>query len=99
MNMLLALILTIQAGELKYIDPPKKPYAYIEMDSRVDCMPCLRWKYSEKKKLEDAGWVVVEKTTIKQAPVFRVVIGERRITHIGYLTMEKLREIVNAKGK
>jgi hypothetical protein len=98
MNMLLALLLTLQTGELKYIDPPSKPYAYIEMESRTDCLPCLRWKYTEKKKLEAAGWTVYERTTVGEAPRFRVVVGAKKVVQVGYLTMERLREIVE-KGK
>jgi hypothetical protein len=82
---------------VQYVDPPAKPYAYIEMETRADCLPCLRWKYSEKSKLEQAGWKVIEKQTSGEAPKFRVVIGERRITHVGYLTMNKLREIVKGE--
>lgn len=96
--MLLALLLTLQSGELKYLDPPSKPYAYIEMETRVDCLPCLRWKYSEKKKLEDAGWVVYERVTVGEAPRFRVVVGAKKVLHKGYLTMQRLKEIVE-KGE
>lgn len=84
---------------LQYVDPPAKPYAYIEMESRTDCLPCLRWKYTEQRKLEAAGWKVYEKTTTGNAPRFKIVIGERRVVHAGYLTMQRLKEIVDLKGK
>ena len=94
MNVLLALLLSLQGGELKYIDPPSKPYAYIEMESRTDCLPCLRWKYTEKKKLEAAGWTVYERLTVGEAPRFRVVVGAKKVLHKGYLSMQRLKEIV-----
>lgn len=68
----------------------------IIMYSLDGCQPCEQWVRNEYDKLIKAGWAVeVRKTNAGPAPRFYVLVGGRvKGTHVGYMTMDDLREVL-----
>jgi hypothetical protein len=80
---------------------PAGAFAYIVMRTADYCLPCKNWKRAEMQHLRDRGWQVIEREPIagRAIPEFTVVIGQERFTHVGYMTRERLQQIVNSRIK
>ena len=68
----------------------------IVMYSMDGCQPCEQWVRNEYDKLIKAGWAVeVRKTNAGPAPRFYVLVGGKvKGSHVGYMTMNDLRGIL-----
>jgi hypothetical protein len=60
------------------------------------CEPCERWKRCEMQKFLDAGWQVgiVEDHPFPVTPRFEVSKGSERKEHVGYLSFEQAKGLV-----
>lgn len=61
------------------------------------CRPCRDWKSIELPKVGKAGWKVITRPASEgmRIPKFEVYGNGRMIEQTGYMTMPRLREIVN----
>lgn len=68
----------------------------IVMYSMDGCQPCKMWIENEYDKLIKAGWAVeIRKTSYGPVPRFYVLVGGKvKGSHVGYMSMDKLREIL-----
>ncbi len=75
-------------------EPKVEAQAVITIYTLDGCAPCSRWLATEKKKLEDAGWDVVEAQASGPAPSFLIELNGKSHCHEGYLSMGSLKYII-----
>lgn len=85
--------------ELDHIgDATKKVEAKKEIVifTRANCPPCDRWKKIEQPKFERAGWKVAycEQHNYGLTPTFLIDANGRQVEHRGFLTFDKIDEVV-----
>lgn len=86
---------------------PNGVKSYIVMETEPWCGPCQRWKSEVKPALVAAGWKIVElpvdikrkwqpkRKANSSIPAFFVVIGNVHYGHVGYMSMDRLRDFVS----
>ena len=64
--------------------------------TRSNCPPCDRWKQVEQPKFERAGWTVAycEQHSYGLTPTFIIEYNGKQVEHRGYLTFDKIGEVV-----
>ena len=85
--------------ELDHIgDATKKVEAKKEIVifTRSNCPPCDKWKRIEQPKFERAGWRVAycEQHNYGLTPTFLIDANGKQTEHRGYLTFDKIDEVV-----
>jgi len=64
--------------------------------TRSNCPPCDRWKQIEQPKFERAGWTVAycDQHNYGLTPTFLIDTNGKQTEHRGYLTFDKIDEVV-----
>ena len=80
------------------VDATKKvePKKEIVIFTMANCPPCDRWKQIEQPKFERAGWTVAycSDHNYGLTPTFLIESKGKQVEHRGYLSFEKIDEVL-----
>jgi hypothetical protein len=71
----------------------------VEFYTRSPCPPCDAWKAQQQPRFESAGVTVKTiEASSGSTPRFRILVGNRSITHDGSLTFELYQQLVSRRA-
>jgi hypothetical protein len=86
------------------LESPQKPVAKAESGNVVEfytsspCPPCDAWKSQQQPRFEGAGITVKTiEATSGTTPRFRILVGNRAISHEGSLTFELYQQLISRR--
>lgn len=86
------------------LESPQKPVAKAQSDAVVEfytsspCPPCNAWKAQQQPRFESAGITVKTiEATSGSTPRFRILVGNRAISHEGSLTFEIYQQLISRR--
>ena len=91
-------------GRVVALESPQKPVAKAQSGTVVEfytsspCPPCDAWKAQQLPRFESAGIMVKTIEAISgSTPRFRILVGNRAISHEGLLTFELYQQLVSRR--
>jgi hypothetical protein len=92
-------------ARVKALESPTKITAktesgtFVEFYTRSPCPPCDAWKAQQQPRFESAGITVKTiEASSGSTPRFRILVGNRFITHDGSLTFELYQQLVSRRA-
>jgi hypothetical protein len=82
----------------EHVAAPEFPSPNLVVYTSENCVHCERWKQEVLPRLVPKGWhVLITQGSQAPFPSFRVRIGDRWVRHDGFLSIDRLRQMVEAR--